>query len=135
MAGRAPRDKGKRGELIVVHVLQEAGITAQRVPNSGSSGGKFSGDVSAPLFGADRTLEVKTRAKGFDRLYGWLGTNDGLVVRQDRCDALLIVRLSDAARWSREYAQWENAAGQSFVRAERLEDAADKARLAKRDAA
>ena len=30
MAGRAPRDKGKRGELIVVHVLQEAGIAAQR---------------------------------------------------------------------------------------------------------
>lgn len=99
MPGRYSRDKGARGERTVVHVLQEAGVTAERIPLSGAMG-TYKGDVSACLFGRDLTLEVKTRAKGFDRYYGWLGSNDGLVIRQDRCEPLLIIRLKDAAKWS-----------------------------------
>lgn len=83
----------------MVYVLQEAGIAAMRVPLSGAMPG-YKGDVSAFLFGDDRILEVKTRAKGFDRYYEWLGSNDGLVIRQDRREPLLLIRLKDAAAWS-----------------------------------
>lgn len=37
------RDKGKRGELEVVHILKEAGYDVDRVPNSG--GLRWKGDI------------------------------------------------------------------------------------------
>ena len=101
MSGRFSRSKGLRGERTVVHTLMECGVTANRVPLSGAAK-DYPGDVETFLFGDDRVLEVKTRAKGFDRIYGWLGSNDGLVIRQDRCEPLLVIRLKDAARWTVE---------------------------------
>lgn len=103
MSGRASRSKGMRGERHVVHVLQEAGIAAERIPLSGAAGGSFVGDVTCPLFGDDRVLEVKTHAKGFTRIYGWLADHAGLVIKQDRHEALIVMRLSDVAKWSLEY--------------------------------
>jgi Holliday junction resolvase len=103
MSGRFSRNKGARGERIVVHTLQDAGIAAERIPLSGAAGGSFAGDVVAPLFGDDRTLEVKTRATGFARLYGWLAGHAGLVIREDRREPLILMRLSDVAKWSLAY--------------------------------
>jgi hypothetical protein len=96
MGGRKSRSKGIRNELMVAHQLQEAGFAATRVPLSGGAGGKFSGDVTFPLFGLDRKLEVKSRATGFSQIYTWLADNYGLIIRRDRDTPLLVIRLADA---------------------------------------
>jgi Holliday junction resolvase len=96
MSGKRSRDKGARGERHLVNFLQENGFAAERVPLSGASGGRFKGDVSVPINGADRRLEVKCRADGFRELYGWLDNNYGLVVKADRKETLVVLRLRDA---------------------------------------
>jgi Holliday junction resolvase len=65
MSGRRSRDKGNRAERHLVHLLQGAGFAAERIPLSGAAGGRFSGDVSVPLLGVDRRVEVKARAMDF----------------------------------------------------------------------
>ena len=105
--GRASRQKGNRGERHLVRLLQEAGFGAERVPLSGSAGGKFSGDVSVPLLGIDRIIEVKCRANGFRTLYTWLGRNSFLIIKGDRREPLVVVPLrlaldiAKAAEWER----------------------------------
>jgi hypothetical protein len=54
------------------------------VPLSGAARGRFGGDVSVPLLGRDRRIEVKTRSKGFRRLYDWLGEHDCNTLRLSR---------------------------------------------------
>lgn len=127
--GRASRNKGNRFEREIVHLLQEAGIAAEKVPLSGAAGGSYSGDISCPILGIDRKLECKVRSHGFASLYGWLTDNYGLVVKQDRAEPLVVLRLKDFAALAitaDECRLWEKAAGQSFVRAEQLEDALER---------
>ena len=97
MSGRKSRDKGARAEREAVAVLQEHGLAAERVPLSGAAGGRFVADVSVPILGLDKRLEVKCRATGFRSIYGWLADNYGLVIRADRSEPLIVVRLSDFA--------------------------------------
>jgi Holliday junction resolvase len=97
MSGAKHRRKGNRAERAVVTFLQDRGIAAERVPLSGSTGGKFSGDVSIPLLGRDLCAEVKIRAHGFNQLYSWLNGRDLLIVRQDRAEPLVILSLRLAA--------------------------------------
>jgi hypothetical protein len=91
--GRAPRAKGNRVERALVRLLQNAGFGAERIPLSGAAGGRFGGDISVPLLGVDRTVEVKARANGFRELYSWLDGRDLLVVRADRREPLVIIPL------------------------------------------
>jgi hypothetical protein len=91
--GRAPRQKGSRVERQLVELLQRAGIAGERVPLSGSVGGKFSGDISIPLLGVDRCCEVKARGDGFNLLYRWLDGRDLLIVRADRHEPLVVLPL------------------------------------------
>ena len=95
--GRASREKGNRGERAVVRFLQEHGFAAERVPLSGAARGRFGGDVSIPLLGADRRVEVKCRGIGFRQLYDWLEGHDFLIVRADRCEPLVVIPLKLAA--------------------------------------
>ena len=95
--GRASRQKGDRGERALVRYLQERGFAAERVPLSGSVRGRFSGDVSVPLLGVDRRVEVKCRGVGFRRLCDWLESNDFLIVRADRREPLVVIPLGLAA--------------------------------------
>jgi Holliday junction resolvase len=97
MSGRPSRDKGARVERGIVAALQAAGLAAVRVPLSGAAGGRFSGDVIMPLGGRDLCLEVKARADGFRKLYDWLDGRDVLIVKADRQEPLVIVRMSIAA--------------------------------------
>ena len=96
MSGRRSRSKGLRGERAIVHMLQERGRAAERVPLSGAAGGRYTGDISVPVLGIDRLLEVKVRANGFRELYGWLADNYALVVRADRKRPLLVIPLEHA---------------------------------------
>jgi hypothetical protein len=92
--GRASRDKGNRAERALVRLLQEAGLAAERVPLSGSAGGRFAGDVSLPLLGIDRRVEVKCRADGFREIYKWIDSaDDMLILRADYRTPLVVVRL------------------------------------------
>lgn len=94
MSGKKSRDKGARGERHLVNYLQDQGFAALRIPLSGASKG-FKGDVTTPLLGIDRKLEVKVRADGFRELYGWLDDNFALVIKADRRETLVVLRLRD----------------------------------------
>jgi hypothetical protein len=59
---------------------------------SGSAGGRFSGDIAAPLLGRDLTVEVKARHR-FAQLYEWINGADVLVIQGDREQPLVVVRL------------------------------------------
>lgn len=95
--GRAAREKGDRMERELVRLLQSRGFAAERVPLSGAARGRFGGDVSIPLLGVDRRVEVKCRADGFRELYKWLRDADFLVIRADRQERLAVVPLKFAA--------------------------------------
>jgi hypothetical protein len=95
--GRASRDKGNRAERAIVRFLQDRGFAAERVPLSGSAGGSYLGDLTVPLAGIDRVVEVKCRADGFRELYRWLIDRDILIVRADRSEPLVVLPLRLAA--------------------------------------
>ena len=95
--GRASRQKGNRAERAIVHLLQNAGFAAERVPLSGAARGRFGGDISVPLLGRDLRVEVKARANGFRRLYDWLGDHDFLIVKADRLEPIVVLRLKFAS--------------------------------------
>lgn len=87
------RDKGTRVERALVALLQAKGFAAERVPLSGAARGRFGGDLSVPLLGVDRRVEVKCRANGFARLYTWLVGADMLILKADRHKPLVILPL------------------------------------------
>jgi Holliday junction resolvase len=101
MSGRRSRDKGDRAERTIVRLFQEYGFAAERVPLSGAARGRFGGDVSVPLLGIDRRVEVKVRGNGFRKIYGWLDGADVLVVRADRSEPLVILPLRLAVEIAR----------------------------------
>jgi Holliday junction resolvase len=94
--GRSPRAKGNRVERELVALLQRAGIAAERVPLSGAARGRFGGDVSVPILGVDRRVEVKCRRDGFRELYKWIAGADFLIVRADRRELLVVAALKFA---------------------------------------
>ena len=95
--GPAPRCKGNRVRRALVRLLQAHGSAAARVPLSGTAGGRFSGDLAVLVLGRDLCVEVKARAAGFRELYSWLTNRDVLVVKADRQEPLVVLRLSLAA--------------------------------------
>jgi hypothetical protein len=109
--GRRPKAKGNRLERQLVDLLQRAGIAAERVPLSGSAGGKYAGDLSIPVLGIDRCCECKARSKGFGQLYAWLDQRDLLIIRQDRREPLVVIPLklaieiAIAAEQTKKFAQ------------------------------
>ena len=60
--GRQSRQKGNRAERAIVRFLQELEFATERVTLSGSAGGSYCGDLTVPVFGVDRVVEVKCRA-------------------------------------------------------------------------
>jgi hypothetical protein len=82
--GHRSRNKGTRNERALVRYLQEHGFAAERIPLSGSAGGRFVGDLSLPLLGRDRCVEVKCRGNGFRKLYDWLVARELLIGWADR---------------------------------------------------
>jgi hypothetical protein len=92
--GRRSRDKGNRTERAVVRLLQDHGFAAERIPLSGAAGGSYTGDLTVPVLGIDRRVEVKCRGTGFAQLYEWLADRDLLIVRADRRGLLVVVPMS-----------------------------------------
>jgi Archaeal holliday junction resolvase (hjc) len=95
--GRSSRDKGNRAERAIAKFLQARGFAAERVPLSGAAGCSYLGDLTVPVLGVDRVVEVKCRADGFRELYRWLVDRDILIVRADRSEPLVVLPLKLAA--------------------------------------
>jgi Holliday junction resolvase len=93
MSGRRSRDKGARTERAIVRLLQEAGFAAEKISGMYKPGS----DISVPLLGVDRKTEVKCRARGFGQLYAWLHGAEFLIIKADRSEPLVVVRLKLAA--------------------------------------
>jgi hypothetical protein len=92
--GRRSRDKGNRVERALVRLLQDHGFGAERIPLSGAAGGRFTGDVTVPVLGIDRRIEVKCRGTGFGQIYKWLAGADMLFIKRDRDETLVVLPLS-----------------------------------------
>jgi Holliday junction resolvase len=78
------RRKGSRNEIALVRYLQGHGFAAEKTSRTGYTGH----DLTVPVLGLDRRVEVKVRANGFQRLYDWLTGADLLIVRADRKEPL-----------------------------------------------
>jgi hypothetical protein len=74
-------------------LLQERGFAAEKSSRTGYTGH----DLTVPMLGTDRHVEVKIRANGFRELYGWLDGADLLIVRADRKEPLVVLPLRLAA--------------------------------------
>jgi hypothetical protein len=88
-AGRRSRNKGSRTERAIARLLQAQGIAAEKISGMYKPGA----DISVPLLGANRAVEVKSRATGFAQLYGWLYGRDLLIVKADRREPLVVLPL------------------------------------------
>jgi hypothetical protein len=97
--GRASRQKGDRLERAIVRLLQDHGLSAERVPLSGSAGGSYRGDLTVPLLGRALVIEAKARKDGFRELYAWLEARE-VIVRADRKAPLCILPLSLAIEFA-----------------------------------
>lgn len=86
--------KGSGFEREVVDYLKRAGFDAKRVPLSGAMA-EWKGDVIVNFGPQPHKIECKRRKAGFKTLYGWLGDNDFLVFRDDKCEPLIAMRLGD----------------------------------------
>jgi hypothetical protein len=93
MSGRRPRDKGARTERAIVRLLQGQGVPAKKISRAWCAGA----DLRVPILGVDRAVEVKCRAAGFRQLYDWLNRRDVLIVKADRQEPLVVLRMSLAA--------------------------------------
>jgi hypothetical protein len=93
MSGRRSRDKGARAERAIVRLLQAQGIVATKISGMYRPGA----DISMAVLGTDRAVEVKCRAAGFKKLYDWLSDRDVLIVKADRQEPLVVLRMSLAA--------------------------------------
>jgi len=90
---KTSRDKGLRVERLMIGLLADHHIEAERVPLSGAAGGSFSGDI---LIEGELLAEVKARkdGTGFALIYRWLGEdNDMLLLKQDRKEPLVVLPL------------------------------------------
>jgi hypothetical protein len=102
MSGYKSRAKGARTELSIVHTLQDSGIAAEKVSRMYRVGA----DISMPLLGLDRDVEVKSRAKGCATLYKWLEDRDVLIVKADRATPLVVLRLPLAIEVAKAAERW-----------------------------
>src|SRR5260370_4159747 len=92
--GLKSRRKGAGFGSEVVKLLQAAGLDAAKI----SAMYKPGPDVSCPVLGHDRKLECKRRARAFGTLYGFLNGSYAAVIRDDRCQPMVVTPLAASAR-------------------------------------
>jgi Holliday junction resolvase len=80
----------------LARLLQAHGVAAERAPLSGVAGGRFSGDTVILVTGRDLCVGVKAGTE-FRELYSWLDQRDVLILKADRQEPLVVLRLSLAA--------------------------------------
>jgi hypothetical protein len=93
MSGRKPRDKGARTQRAMVRLLLGYGLPARKV----SAMYRRGEDLRVMVADVERSVEVKCRGDGFRQPYDWLNQRDVLIVKADRREPLVVVRMSLAA--------------------------------------
>lgn len=93
MSGRRSPSKGARTERAIVRLLRAQGIAASKISRAWCAGA----DLCVHILGVNRAVEVKCRAAGFSQLYDWLNGRDILIVKSDREEPLVVLRMSLAA--------------------------------------
>lgn len=97
MSGAKHRQKGNRIERQIVDLHVAIGIHAERYPLSGASRFRGSGhDIDVYARGRDEAplvAEVKGRKNGagFTQLEKWMGEYDGLFLRRDRAEPIVVL--------------------------------------------
>ena len=97
------RRKGARAELALEKLLQDRGLAAEKISRMYKRGP----DLTVPVAGIDRSVEIKIRSNGFRELYKWLSGADLLVVRADRREPLVILTLRLAIEIARVAEQFK----------------------------
>ena len=88
------KDKGRRFENEIADYLTEHGIHAERIPLSGSFGGKYDSDVVIGTPEQPKAkIECKYRENISKQLWEWLEGNDYLAIRRNRHKALVVMDL------------------------------------------
>lgn len=86
------KSKGYRFEKEVADTLTNSGIDAERVPLSGSFGGKYDCDV---VIGTPEQPKAKIEAKYRENInkdiWVWLKGNDFLALRRNKHKALIVM--------------------------------------------
>ena len=83
------KQKGTRIENLIVKKHNDAGFPCERVPLSGSIGGKYSGDIviggiDSPIFRGE--VKARKNGAGFAVIERWLEGNDIIYLKRDRVD-------------------------------------------------
>jgi hypothetical protein len=91
MSDRRSRDRDARTEQAD-HLLQASSIEAAKVRRAWT----LCAHLRLPLSGVDRAVEVKRRAAA-RKFYDWLDQRDLLIVKADRQEPLVVLRMSLAA--------------------------------------
>lgn len=94
--------KGSRIEREIVELHLDLGHKAERMPLSGSLGGKYAGDVLLDI-GVQLRGEVKARknGEGFAVLEKWLGEQHLLFLRKDKSKPIVTMRWETYAMFLR----------------------------------
>lgn len=84
------KDKGRRAEHAIVKLHTDIGVEAERMPLSGSLGGKYSDDV---LIAGRVRAEVKARKSGtgFKTLETWMKDCPIMFLKRDRVAPLVVM--------------------------------------------
>jgi len=91
------KQKGTRIENLIVRLHNDEGLPCERVPLSGSIGGKYSGDIV--IGGIDNPIfrgEVKARKNGagFAVIERWLEGNDLIYLKRDRVEPFVCMNFT-----------------------------------------
>lgn len=88
------KQKGTRAEREVVDKLNSANIACERVPLSGSLGGKYSDDVViGSIDKPEARIEVKNWERHANYLWELLAPVDFLVLRKNRKEPLVVMTI------------------------------------------
>jgi hypothetical protein len=82
---------------VPARLLQAQGIAATKISGMYKPGA----DISVSLHGSDRAVEVKCRSAGFAQLHDWLNQRDVLIVKADRREPLVVLRMGLAMQTAR----------------------------------
>lgn len=90
--GRAPYQKGYRLERSVNNYLRERGLECRRIPLSGA--GDEKGDLCLKTgWGQTLKIECKSRKEIAKWIIEALGDHDAVILKQDRGETLVMLRL------------------------------------------
>lgn len=92
MSGKSSRNKGMRVEREMVRIFQEHGYAAEKVSRMYGP----DEDISVPVLGIDRIVEVKARKDGFREDHKWLAGKFAVIKKANNQEPLITMRLRDA---------------------------------------